>query len=390
MSGLTILIALIVAPLAIVTGFFALEVLTGLVPLRQPASSTPGASAVIVVPAHDEEQVIGGTVAEIRKAAPETFRLLVVADNCADRTAEIARSAGAEVIVRDEPQRRGKGFALAAAREYLRSAPPDVVVVVDADCRVDGASLNALVANAAGLGRPCQSVNLLQPDLMAAPLVQISCFAFMIKNLVRQRGLQRLGRRVHLTGTGMALPWSIFAAANLGGSNIVEDLALGLELAERAMPPMLVESATIWSPPASARGTLIQRRRWEGGYLATALKVTPAAFARSLLRADVRGVCAALDLSVPPLALLAMLNAAALALALGAILLGAAAWPAIVLLAVGLVAAAAVVLAWWREGRRFASGATLLRLPFYVLWKLPLYAGMLLKGAPKEWLRSGR
>lgn len=389
MSGLTIMIALILAPLVIVTGFFALEVLAGLIPLRHLESSPGEASAVIAVPAHDEEQVIGQTVAEICKAAP-ALRLLVVADNCADRTAEVARSAGAEVIVRDEPERRGKGFALAAARDHLRNNPPDVVIVIDADCQIDGASLDALVAAAAGSARPCQSVNLLRPDLKAPPLVQLSTFAFMIKNLVRQRGLQRLGGRAHLTGTGMALPWTIFGTANLGDSNIVEDLALGLELAERATPPMLVESATIWSPAASAGGTLVQRRRWEGGYLATALKVAPAAFARSLVRADVRGLCAALDLSVPPLALLAMLNAAALALALAAFLLGAAAWSAIVLFIVGLLAAAAVVLAWWREGRRFASGATLLRLPLYVLWKLPLYAGMLLKGAPKEWLRSGR
>ena len=99
----------------------------------------------------------------------------------------------------------------------------------------------------------------------------------MIKNLVRQRALQRLAGRAHLTGTGMALPWPIFEQANLGGSNIVEDLALGLELAERSAPPMLVEEATVWSPAASAGGTLVQRRRWEGGFLATMLKTAPGA-----------------------------------------------------------------------------------------------------------------
>ena len=50
----------------------------------------------------------------------------------------------------------------------------------------------------------------------------------------------------------------------------------------------------------------------------------------------------------------------------------------------------AVVLAWFREGRRFASAATLLRLPFYVLWKLPMYLGLARRGAPRDWLRSGR
>jgi hypothetical protein len=221
-------------------------------------------------------------------------------------------------------------------------------------------------------------------------MVQISTFAFLIKNLVRQRALQRLAGRAHLTGTGMALPWRIFAGANLGGSNIVEDLALGLELAWGRAPPMLVEDATIWSPPASEAGTLVQRKRWEGGFLATALKAAPRALVRSVGRADVRGVFAALDLCIPPLALLFALNAIVLLFGLAMTLFGAALWPIAVQIAVGLLAFADLVLAWAREGRGFASGATLLRLPLYVLWKLPLYAGLLRRGAPTEWLRTGR
>ena len=109
--------------------------------------------------------------------------------------------------MRTDVERRGKGFALAAAREFLRADPPDVVVVLDADCRIDRASLETLSAAAFSSRRACQAINLLAPDLAAPPMVQISNFAFLIKNLVRQRGLQRLAGRAHLTGTGMAMPW---------------------------------------------------------------------------------------------------------------------------------------------------------------------------------------
>jgi cellulose synthase/poly-beta-1,6-N-acetylglucosamine synthase-like glycosyltransferase len=265
-----------------------------------------------------------------------------------------------------------------------------VVIVVDADCSIDGASLRALAESAGSTGRPCQAVNFLAPNLAGAAMVQISTFAFMIKNLVRQRGLQRLAGRAHLTGTGMALPWRIFEEANLGGSNIVEDLALGLELAERSAPPMLVEGATIWSLPASAAGTLVQRRRWEGGYLATALKTAPNALIRGAARGDLRGVFAALDLSVPPLTLLLALNALALLIAFLAAIFGSAIWPLLAQLAVGAIAATALAVAWAREGRRFVSGLTLLRLPVYVLWKAPMYLGLARRGAPNEWLRTGR
>ena len=162
------------------------------------------------------------------------------------------------------------------------------MIVLDADCRIDDQSLRALVGCVVRTGRPCQAINLLAADLKVGPLVQISSFAFMVKNLVRQRALQRLTDRAHLTGTGMALPWPVFETANLGGSNIVEDLALGLELADRAAPPMLVEGATVWSPAASAGGTLTQRRRWEGGFLSTMLKTAPAALTLSARRGDRR------------------------------------------------------------------------------------------------------
>jgi cellulose synthase/poly-beta-1,6-N-acetylglucosamine synthase-like glycosyltransferase len=387
---LTFLVVAILALPVVVTGFFALEIFVGLRALRGPADEGGTGSAVIVIPAHDEEAVIGQTVSAALAAAAGRFTLLVVADNCSDRTADEARSGGASVIVRNEPGLRGKGHALAAARDNLRNNPPAVVVILDADCRFEGESLRSLVAAAERAGRPAQAVNLLAPDLHAPPLVQLSTFAFMIKNLVRQRGLQRLAARAHLTGTGMALPWAVFADANLGGSNIVEDLALGLELADRVAAPMLVPDTTVWSPAASASGTLVQRRRWEGGYLATALKTAPRALVRSIGRGDPKGFLAALDLSVPPLALLVVINVVAFFLGLLGVVVGAPVWPLVAQAAVGLLAAAAIILAWMREGRRFASGATLLRMPFYILWKLPMYVGLVRRGAPKEWLRTGR
>jgi hypothetical protein len=85
-----------------------------------------------------------------------------------------------------------------------------------------------------------------------------------------------------------------------------------------------------------------------------------------------------------------MINVAVFIIALLGVLAGAAAWPLVAQIAVGIFAAVAIMLAWIREGRRFASGTTLLVLPVYVLWKLPMYLGLVHRGAPKEWLRTGR
>jgi hypothetical protein len=94
---------------------------------------------------------------------------------------------------------------------------------------------------------------------------------------------------------------------------------------------------------------------------------------------------------VPPLALFAALNVAVLAgAALITWLAGAAWWPVLLQLALLALAGGAIFAAWLREGREFISLGVLLRLPLYVLWKLPMYFGLARSGTPKEWLRTGR
>ena len=382
---MTALAAIILAPFAVLTLFFAVEVFVGLLSRPMPRRHGTGdASAVVVIPAHDEELVIGETVRRLSEALGDEMRVLVVADNCGDATADRVRASGVEVIERSDSSLRGKGHALAFAVDHLAATPPDVLVVLDADCTIDAPSLRALIENAAGTGRPSQTINLLKPDRTASPLVQLSTFAFMLKNLVRQRGLQRLAGRVHLTGTGMAMPFGLFQASAHVRSSIVEDLALGLELAEQGKAPQLVTDAFVWSGSSTEQGTLIQRRRWEGGFLATAARYGP----RTLVRGN---VMAALDLMVPPLALFAALNLAALTI--GAILtltFDSEWWPVLGHATILAVAGFAVVVAWLREGRRFVSLGVLARVPLYVLWKLPMYMGLARRGAPAEWLRTGR
>jgi cellulose synthase/poly-beta-1,6-N-acetylglucosamine synthase-like glycosyltransferase len=294
------------------------------------------------------------------------------------------------VIERKDTDRRGKGHALAFAVAHLASDPPDVLVVLDADCRMDSESLKALVS-AAGFGNPVQSVNLLQPDKTGPPLVQISTFAFMLKNLVRQRGLQRLAGRVHLTGTGMAMPYALFRASGKVRSSIVEDLVQGLELAEAGHHPVLVADATVWSGASTQQGTLTQRRRWEGGFITTSLRQAPRLILKSVARGDLKSAIAGFDLMVPPLALFALLNVAVLFVAiLFTMATKADWWPVLTQLGLLLFALSAIFLVWLREGRQFISLGVLARLPLYAIWKLPMYLGLVKRGAPGEWLRTGR
>lgn len=371
---------------------FAIEVAAGLRPLATPvdAMGPAGPFAVIVIPAHNEETSIGSTVRAIGHEARGLAELLVVADNCTDDTASIVRGSGVRCAERDEPAERGKGFALEFAREELAKNPPDVVLIVDADCRIGRKSIEALIAATCFAQRPTQAVYLLVPDRTAAPFVQVSNFAFMLRNLIRQRGLQRLAGQAHLTGTGMAFPWTLFAAANLGGGSIVEDLDLGLSLTADGHPPMLVEGARVLSPSASVQGTLQQRERWEGGFLKSALPSGVQGLVKSLVNLDLRGILVALDLCIPPLALLGLADVGTIIFTTLATACGASPYPLFAAIAATVAAGITIMLAWYSEGRPYVSSAALARLPLYIGRKLPMYARLLVRGAPRDWIRTER
>lgn len=387
------MLAIVILPAVLLSICFAVEVAVGLRPLSgQVGGAVDRAlgSAMIVIPAHNEASSIAATVGAIASEAAGIAEILVVADNCTDHTAEIVRESGVRCIVRTDPEARGKGYALAFAREEMTKAPPSVILIVDADCRINRSSIAALIAAAATLMRPVQSIYLLLPDLTAPSFVQMSNFAFMLRNLIRQRGLQRLAARVHLTGTGMALPWSLFVDANLGGGSIVEDLDLGLSMTARGHAPVLIEDANVWSPAVSAQGTLQQRERWEGGFIKNGLRAGLRGLGQSIVSLDGRGLLGAIDLCIPPLALLGLLDVVAVLLAGIAAALGASTVPLIAMMAATGLAGVMLMLAWLLEGRPYASLGALVRLPLYALRKLPMYGRIFTRGAPRDWLRADR
>src|SRR4029078_5445080 len=136
--------------LAIPAMVFALEVIAALIfPSRKISGESNGVrrqSVVILVPAHDESTGIEKTLRDLDAQLGPRDRVLVVADNCSDDTAAVARTAGAEVIERHDPTKRGKGYALEFGLNYLKQNPPAAVVIIDADCRIAHGSIDRLVA----------------------------------------------------------------------------------------------------------------------------------------------------------------------------------------------------------------------------------------------------
>ena len=317
-------------------------------------------------------------------------RVLVVADNCSDDTARLARAAGAEVIERSDAEHRGKGYALAFGVDHLDPNPPDIVIVIDADCRLTPGSIDALVQRAVETQRPVQADYVLTPT-ERSPISMISALAFLVRNRVRPRGLRRLGQPCHLDGTGMAFPWSVVRAAPDLGANIVEDLAMGIELAMLGHEPLLCIEAGVRSELPSEQGVAMQqRRRWEHGHLATLLRSGPRLIGEGILRRRPGLIALGADLIVPPLALLVGLLVLVLGAAGVLALIGGPMFPSwIAAIALGLVGLG-VAIGWARYGRETIPFRYLLLVPLYVAWKVPLYVSFLFGRREREWRRTER
>jgi hypothetical protein len=132
-----------------------------------------------------------------------------------------------------------------------------------------------------------------------------------------------------------------------------------------------------------------QRTRWEDGHLQTLLTQTPRLATASVQQKRFDLLAIALDLSVPPLSLLVAIWLAAFAASILATIIGTSPIPAILLAVQGLLILVSIVSAWAKLWRADISGSTLLSVPFYILWKIPLYLGFLLK-RPTKWVRTER
>ena len=387
-----VLLLAVNAVLAVPAAIVLVECLAALWPARRRPASAAAAPPplAVLVPAHNEEPAIADTVREIRSQLEPGDRLIVIADNCSDATAARARAGGADVLERTDDRRRGKGFALAHGLESLKSAPPGLIVIVDADTQLSPGSLSALRRRAAESGRPVQAVYLLDVPPDAGPTAGVSAFAFLVKNLVRPAGLDRLGIPCPLLGTGMAIPWSLMDVRRLATGNIVEDMQLGIDLAIGGHPPELCLDARVTGTlPSGTKAAFIQRTRWEHGHLGTLLTQAPRLLGHAILKVRPALAGMALDLSVPPLALLCLLWALAAGGSLALALRGAERLPALVAAATGGMIALSIVLAWARHARGIIPGRVLAFAPFYALWKLPLYLSFVFK-RQKSWVRTPR
>ncbi len=348
-------------------------------------------SVAVLIPAHNESTGIIETLFSLRPQLSEQDRLLVVADNCTDDTAEVARQHGAEVIERQDATRRGKGYALDFGIQHLAKNPKEILVIVDADCMAEEGSIKKIAAHAAQHQRPVQALYLMHNQANAGLKSKVAEFAWCVKNWVRPLGCLNLGMPCQLMGTGMAFPWKSVRDIDLANGNIVEDMKLGVDYALNNQSPIFYPQAKVWSFfPTVTDVQQGQSKRWEHGHMAMILSEAPAMILNAMRKGNLPLLAMALDLAVPPLALLvgAIGGFTTLTFVFSTYFdLGVSAFYLSLLSFV--VLSLAVLLAWWGWGRKILSLANMLFVPFYILLKIPNYFSFLFK-RQSSWNKTKR
>jgi len=389
-STFTLLLVALVTTIPVL--FLAVQMGAALLPARilAPVSPSPYPSIVVVMPAHNEEAIIARTVASIMRQLPPTGRLLVVADNCTDSTAQVALRAGAEVTVRRDLKRIGKGYALDHGVRALSPNPPQVVVFVDADCEIGDDALETLAKRCASTGRPVQARYSMLAWPSASPADKVSQLAWTIKTFVRPLGAARLGWPCQLMGSGMALPFGILSQLDLATGHLAEDQKLGAELALVGNAPLFCPEAQIFSQlPQTEQGKRRQRARWEHGHLSIIGEFFVPLIGRAMSQRSLQLIAFAFDLCTPPLSLLILCLALTEAITLSWFIVMGSVSPLAVASAALICLAASIGAAWWRFGQDLISPRELMAAPAYCLVKIPSFIRFFVN-RQIEWVRTER
>lgn len=350
----------------------------------------------IVLPAHNEEKVIAKSLYSMSGLVypKNMYDLIVIADNCTDSSAKIARNLGAIVLERSNDIDCGKGYALRWAFDQILKWKTnyDAIIVFDSDSLVSGNYLEVMNYYMEHGSKVIQSSDLVlpQPGAWSSEATRIG---FLLYNYVKPMGRKVLGLNMGLRGNGMCFATDVLRKIPWQAWSLTEDVEYGLILQLEGVTIDFAPEAQVCAQmPTKAENAESQRRRWEIGRYPVIKKYAPKLLAAAFKKRSIKYLDSFLDLVTPPLVntLLFVLLLCGLNVVLW--LLGWMSanfiwlWATIAVfgllhLFVGLAAAGA--------DRQLLR--SLFYIPVYVFWKIKVYVTALFNRNKKHrWIRTTR
>ncbi len=364
---------------------------------RFDVQSEKDARFAILVPAHNEELVIDQTLSSLEEInyPRNLFDVYVIADNCTDNTAAVARRTGVNVLERFDNVNIGKGQALRWCLDQLMRSEKayDAFCIVDADTVVSGNFLTVMGAYLRDGADCIQSSDMVQPQ-PGRWSPEMTRVAFILHNYVRPLGKMVIGCSSGLNGNGMCFSRKLIATSPWSSYSRVEDLEHSLQLALEGIRIQFAPEAVVRAiMPSDPHNAETQRKRWEMGRFPLIRKYTGRLLAEAIKQRSVMIADMFMELVTPAFVNLVLVTVLGLAANL-LILLGLnppgmrvilLVWSSALLLEIFHVIAGLKV-----SDADPGAYLALLNFPRFAVWKLAIYLKTMLKGDDRTWVRTAR
>lgn len=244
--------------------------LFGIVRFKKKVKSKPKKSFAMIVAAHNEEAVIADIVESLKNLnyPKELYDIFVIADNCTDKTARIAKNKGAKVFERFDDRNKGKGFALEwmFKRIFKMERKFDAICVFDADNLVSKNYLieinDKLLDGFKVVQGYLDSKN--PKDTWVTGSYSIS---FWLSNRILQLARSNIKLSNQLGGTGFCIETDILEDLGWGATCLTEDLEFTCKLVMNNYKVGWAHDAIVYDEkPLTLKASWYQRRRWMQGY----------------------------------------------------------------------------------------------------------------------------
>ena len=270
---------------------------------KKHGMSAPQKSFAVIVAAHNEEQVIVQLLENlfVLQYPKELYDVFVVADNCNDQTAKLARDAGAIVHERFNLEQRGKGYAMEwiFAKIFRLKRQYDAIIVFDADNLVHPNFLQEMNNHL------CQGEQVIQGYLDAKNphdtwVSGTFAMSFWLSNHITNSAKYNIGLSSVLGGTGMCISTEILRKFGWGATCLTEDAEFTMKVLLEGIPTTWAHDAIVYDEkPLTFMQSWRQRKRWAQGLFDVAGRYIPKLLIEGIKRRDVRILDGVLQLFQP-------------------------------------------------------------------------------------------
>jgi cellulose synthase/poly-beta-1,6-N-acetylglucosamine synthase-like glycosyltransferase len=355
----------------------------------------PQTRFAILIPAHNEAAVIGATLESSEKLdyPAALYETIVIADNCTDETAQLARAYSVYVLERKDEKQRGKGFALHWAFECLKEKGRldayDAFVIIDADTVFEAGFLRAMDVRIRKGEMAIQGYYDVI-DQESSPMASLSYLGFSLSRNLRYKGRTRLGWSSNLLGNGMCFSKEVIKRFGWGATSIVEDMEYTVMLRLNGIKVSFAPEALVFAEiPETFKDSRIQRSRWDIGRFQVRNRYLIRLIKEAIEKRDMGCLDMAMELLIPPFSLFLVLCFSLFALFLALSFRGLdhlfEMW-CILLFSLS----AYIMLGLIKAKAHWKAYRNLIYAPFFLAWRVKTVAWGYFAKIGKQWIKTSR